>query len=187
LGIDLGLATAGEAAEFEGIRLDEDRFDDRSDDEFRFLSQFFAACIAVMGLVLIIPSSLAWNGWGGLPVEPLGSRWIFIMIFLGALHIMYSIYLFQLLDRSALWSVSIFLLAVACIHGVFTAGTWLDAGIGPVSRFLQLPPTETAAVTLWCFLHLCFSVLLSYLCGRQALRWKQLHQRATRSTAAVES
>jgi hypothetical protein len=187
-GMEFGLQSTGEETEFEGIRLDEDVFEGRSEDEFRFLSQFFAACIGVMGLVLIVPSSLAWNGWAALPVEPLGSRWIFIMIFLGALHIVYAVFLFQVLDRSALWSVSIFLLAVGCTHGIFTAGTWLDAGVGPVSRFLQLPPTDTAAVTLWCFLHLCFSVLLSYLCGSQALRWKQSHQRNhALNAAAIEA
>ena len=175
--IDLGLSRPNQAADFESIQIDEDDFEDRSEDECRFLSQFYAACIGVMGMVLIVPSLLAWGGWSALPVEPLGSRWIFIMIFLGALHIVYAVFLFQIQDRSALWPVSIFLLLVGCIHGIFTAGTWLDQGNGPVSRFLQLPPTETAAVTLWCFLHLCFSVLLSYLCGRHALRWKLRLQR----------
>lgn len=170
---DVGAPPSDTPLEFEGIQIDDEGVAIRFDYEFRFLSQFFAMCIGVMGLVLIVPSLLAWSGWAVLPVEPLGSRWIFIMIFLGALHIVYAIFLFQVQDRSALWSVSLFLLLVGCVHGVFTAGTWLDGGSGPVSRFLQLPPSETAAVTLWCFLHLCFSALLSYLCGRQALRWYQ--------------
>ena len=172
------MAQPSKAADFDGIQLDDIGFEDRSDEDLRILSQFYAACIGFMGLVLIFPSLLAWSGWSVLPVEPLGSRWIFIMIFLGALHIVYAIFLFQIQERAALWAVSFFLLFVACLHGVFTAGTWLDQGYGPVSRFFQLPPTETAAVTLWCFLHLCFSALLSYLCGRHALRWKRKLQRS---------
>lgn len=169
--------TAGDVGEedsaLDTIQIDEDVFEFRSDDELRFLTQFFAACIGFMGIVLIVPSILAWGGWAALPVEPSGSRWVYIMIFLGALHVTYAVFLFQVPERSALWAVAIFLLIVGCIHGIFTVGTWLDAGSGPISRYLQLPPTETAAVTLWCFLHLCFSALLCYLCGRQALRWKQ--------------
>lgn len=169
-----GLADEGEDGDgVDAIQIDEDVSGFRSDDELRFLTQFYAACIGFMGLVLIVPSFLAWGGWAALPVEPMGSRWIFIMIYLGALHLMYAVFLFQVPDRSALWAISLFLLVVGCVHGVFTAGTWLDAGSGPVSRFLQLPASETAAVTLWCFLHLCFSALLCYLCGRQALKWKQ--------------
>jgi hypothetical protein len=158
-----GVAADGsdETEDWDSIRIDEDIFEFRSDDEFRFLTQFFAACIGFMGLVLIVPSMLAWGGWAALPVEPMGSRWIFIMIFLGALHLMYAVFLFQVPERSALWAISIFLLIVGCIHGIFTIGTWLDGGNGPISRFLQLPSAETAAVTLWCFLHLCFSALLS--------------------------
>ncbi len=175
--IDLGLNRPSDATDFDSIQVDEDGFEDRSDSDYQFLSHFYAACIGVMGLVLISLSTLAWSGWSVLPVQPLGSRWIFIMIFLGGLHLVYSIFLFQIPERAALWSVSIFLLMVGCIHGVFTAGTWLDKGSGPVSRFLQLPPTETAAVTLWCFLHLCFSVIFSYLCGRLAQRWKLKLQR----------
>lgn len=169
--IERAMTRPSDAGEFDGLQLDE-TYEDRSDDDCRFLSQFYAASIGFMGMVLILPALLAWSGWTVLPVEPTGSRWIFIMIFLGALHIVYGIFLFQIPERAALWSVSLFLLFVACVHGVFTAGTWLDKGNGRVSHFLQLPPTETPMVTLWCFLNLIFSAILCYLCGRLAIRWR---------------
>ncbi len=180
-GIDMGQPMPDTAPDLSGIDLLEPTDDEPSDEEFRFLSQSFAFCLATLGVFLTVPSLLAWNGWTTLPVESQGSRWIPIMIFLGALHFVYAIFLFQIQDRAALWSVAIFLLAVGCIHGVFTAGTWLDAGVGPVSRFLQVPHGEATTLTLWCLLHLCFAILLCYLCGRQALLWKQRLIRAANS------
>ena len=160
------------APEFSIVDWEDESGGEPSEDEYRFLSQFFAICIGILGTVLIIPSLLAWGGWSALPVQPLGSRWIFIMIFIGGLHWVYAIYLFQIQERAALLAVALFLLAVACVQAVFTAGTWLDGGLGPISRYLQLPPGETAMVTFWCFLHLTIAVVLCYLCGRQAFRWQ---------------
>jgi hypothetical protein len=165
-------------SDFSSIDLHDQSDDVPAESEFQFLAQFFASCIAVLGLMLILPSWLTWLGWSALPMQPLGSRWIYILIFLGALHLVYSIFLFQIHDRAALWSVAIFLLIVGCIQAIFTVGTLLDAGVGPVSQFLQLPPGEANMVTWWCFLHLCFAVLLCYLCGRQALRWKHIELQA---------
>ncbi len=179
--IDLGLEKHSASPDLSGIDLLEPTDIEPSDEEFRLMSQFFAFCLAILGGVLVVPSLLAWNGWTAVPVEPLGSRWVPIMIFLGALHFVYAIFLFQVQDRAALWSVAIFMLVVGCIHGVFTAGTWLDAGVGPVSRFLQLPYGEASTLTLWCFLHLCFAILLCYLCGRQALLWKMSQLRLAKS------
>jgi hypothetical protein len=164
-----------EISEFK-VELGSEYEDVPTEVEFRFLTQFFAMCVGVLGLVLIVPSLMAWGGWTALPVQPLGSRWVFIMVFLGGLHLVYAIFLFQIQDRAGLWSVAVFLLMVSCLQGVFTAGTWLDHGAGPVSRFLQLPVDETATVTLWCFLHLCFAILLGYLCGRQAMRWGRIER-----------
>jgi hypothetical protein len=174
---DVGLAHRRSVADFKGIELSGSDDDGPTEDEYRFLARFFALCVAVLGLVLIVPSAMVWSGWQAFPTYPSGSRWIFVMIFLGGLHLVYAVFLYQLAEGTALWAVAIFLLVIGCIQGVFTAGTYLDYGTGPISGFLQLPPGESATVTLWYFLHLCLAVALCYLCGRQAIWWRRSRQR----------
>jgi hypothetical protein len=126
----------------------------------------------MLGLAMIVPAVMTWTeALSSEEMAPL-SRWQTILLFLGGLHVAYAVYLSQLFDLAALWSVAIFLLATACIQAVMAMGIWLDGGSGPISRWLQIPVELSSSATLWSFLYLCFAAILCSLCGYQAYQWQ---------------
>ena len=144
------------------------------------VTRFIALCVGMLGLAMLAPILANWLqsdfqvNSGGL------SRWQIVQVFLGGLLLAYAVFLYQIFDRAALWSVSVVLLALSCIHAAIAMGTWLDAGAGPMGRWLQIPAPLRAHATLWSFIYTIFGAVLSVLCGYQAFRW----QSADHSTLA---
>lgn len=141
--------------------------------DHKTLARFYGFCISILGLISLVPAIIFLikiNQAEFLAVTP---RWIYLLIFVGALHIVYAVYLIQVADWSSLWAVSILMLVASFFYGVFSTAILLDDGFGPVVQFLQLPVAQMKTATIACLVGLCLSVLTSYLCGREALNWKK--------------
>ena len=137
----------------------------------RFLSKFFGFCFVVLGITIAAPAIYAcilWQQNGAVDLIP---RWVYLLIFVGSLHLVYSIFLFQLPDWSSLWAVAVVLLSLSSIYAIFCAAIWLGDGESVVIRFLQLPTVVQNQGAIWCALMVTLSCLVSYLCGREAINW----------------
>jgi hypothetical protein len=142
-------------------------------DDRTLLVKFFAFCLALLGLVMALPA--AWHWWhlsGEFLVQPL-PRWVFLLLFVGGLHVVYAFFLFQVVDWSALWSVAIVMVVLTAVYGFVAAGVWLDEGRGPIVRFLQVPNAFMRNATIWTLVMVCISGLSGYIFGREAIVWKQ--------------
>jgi hypothetical protein len=167
---NVDLPTIVEIEEVKIELLDDERHDF---DDHRTLAKFYGFCIAILGLVSLVPAIIFLIKHNQAGVSEMTPRWIFFLIFVGALHVIYSIYLIQIADWSALWAVSILMLVASCIYGMLSAAILLDDGYGPVVHLLQLSFSNMRSASIWCLIGLCLSVLTSYLCGREALSWRR--------------
>ena len=141
-------------------------------DDRKFLVRFFAVCISLLGIGMSVPAG--WYWWDMVNsdiVAPL-PRWVFLLIFISGLHVVYSVFLFQLPDWSSLWAVSIVMVVLTAVYGFIAAGVWLDEGGGPIVQFLQVPTSFLRNATIWTLVMLCLSGLSAYVFGREAIAWK---------------
>jgi len=142
-------------------------------DDHRIVARFYGLCIAILGVVSLAPAIVFLVKLNQAGMNEVTPRWIFLLIFVGAMHLIYSVYLMQISDWSALWAISILMLAASCLYGVFCGAILLDDGYGIVSRFLQISSSQQRSAMIWCLIGLTFSVLSSYLCGREAINWRR--------------
>ena len=157
--------------EFVEIKIDDEPIYVTESDN-PLMARFFAICVAMLGLAMIVPAALtSAQSFAGSEMTPM-SRWQIVSLFLGGLHLAYAVYLFQIPDLAALWSVAVFLLAAACVQAVIAMGLWLDSGSGPIRRWLQIPNALASSSTLWSFLYLCFAAILCSMCGYHAYQWQ---------------
>ncbi len=145
--------------------------------DFKTIARFYGVCVGFLGLVSLIPAIIMLVRIQQQDFTAVTPRWIYLMMFVGALHLVYAVYLIQIADWSALWAVSILMLVASCVYGMFSAAIMLDSGFGPIAEFLQLAGTQTRTAGTGCLVGLLFSVLTAYLCGREALNWKRTEQK----------
>ena len=144
--------------------------------DHKALSRFYGLLLALIGLLTAIPAAYFLLGYetGAGETAP---RWIYLLLFCGALQLIYSLFLIQVTDWSALWAISFLSLVVSCMFGAAAAALLVDDGFGPVCQLLQLAFSQRKTAMLACMLGLCTSVLVSYLCGREAWMWQRLAHR----------
>ena len=158
-------------------RTDTQHVADQQKKDHKTLARFYGFCIATLGLVSLVPAIIMLIKINQADMSATTPRWIYLLIFVGALHVVYAVYLIQIADWSALWSVSIMMLVATFFYGIFSTAILLDDGFGPVVRFLQLSVAQMRGAAIWCLIGLCFSVLTSYLCGRESLQWRRNEKR----------
>lgn len=127
------------------------------------------AAISLVGLLpalwAIAAQMEAADGYG------VGS-WVYLMLLLTLLQWAYAIYLGQLPDSSSLWIVTIFTLGLATIYAGLLGITLIARPDTDWLADLDLvEPLRGRRATGWCFIMLCLTSLMSYLCGRLSLRW----------------
>ncbi len=147
------------------------------------LTRFIAVCILILGVINLAPAISQWLAWSSGTESGATPRWIYILMFLAALHLVYAIYLIQIPDWSALISVSIAMLAFAFVFGVVSTGLVLGGSQGTIARTLQLATVLTGPASIWCVAMLCLATLVSYMGGREAINW----HRADRLLAEIIS
>jgi len=153
-------------------------FPKQRDDE-AILARFFGSCVLCIGVLTIVPAVYFWiltnaqEVVGDPRVIDSLSRWAYVLGFLGAMHVLYGLYVMQLVDYGALQMLSIFMLAVTCLYGFVAMSLWLDPGNGKVVRFLQLPEVLKSRAMIWCGIMFGISALGCYLFGRESMMWKR--------------
>ena len=138
----------------------------------KMLARFFALCLAVVAIINMIPAIYHWYHWAQLTDSVPLPRWIYIQIFVGALHLIYAVFLAQIPDWSAMRAVSVALLFMAFIFGIVSTGL-LVGGSGNLSGFLGIPFALNRQACFWCVAMLCLATLMSYWGGKESANWQR--------------
>ena len=83
----------------------------------QILARFFALVLCLVAIVNMVPAIYHWYHWLQLAESMALPRWIYIQIFVGAIHLVYAVFLAQIPDWSAMRAVSVAMLAVAFVFG----------------------------------------------------------------------
>ncbi len=140
------------------------------------LARFFAACLCVAALVNLGPAIYYWVQWSQAVDGQALPRWIYLQVFVAAIHFVYAIYLVQVPDWSSLRSVGFAMLGFAVVFGIVSTGLVVGGGEGIVSQFLELPFVIAYKATIWCVAMLVLSTLLCFVIGREAANWQRTEQ-----------
>ncbi|MFO7903629.1 MAG: hypothetical protein ACQESR_07345 [Planctomycetota bacterium] len=141
--------------------------------------RLLALGIAVLALLDVVPVVVAARqSWGGHPTQWLHAHmlepWALAVILVAILHLVYMIYLLQLPDYSCVRVVSCFLLVISTAYAI-VLGVRLLAPSGNrlmTSLALESNPFSAQQESLWCFLMMTLTGVLSYLAGRAASQWQ---------------
>ena len=153
-------------------------------DDRVVLARFFAICLCGIAIVNVIPAIYFWQQWNELPGGyaagnrvPTLPRWMYLQIFIAAIHVMYAVFLAQIPDWASMRAVSIAMLVVAMVFGLISTGILMGGSEGAVAQFLVLGEASlTRQASIWCVAMLCLATLMSYLGGRESARWQRAEQ-----------
>ncbi len=169
------LAEPGVSALFDQKASWEDRVRKSNSDRV-VLARFFAVSLCVVAVVNMFPALYFGYDWYQSLENSTLPRWIYLQIFLAAIHVLYAIFLFQIPDWSSLRAVSVALLVIAFLFGLTSTSLLVGGGAGELAAFLGLTFTMIQRATIWCVAMLCLSTLMSYLGGREAANWQRAEQ-----------
>jgi hypothetical protein len=150
----------------------EQRLENANSDR-RILAMFFALCLIFVAIVNIVPAIYHWYQWTQLAESMALPRWIYIQIFVGAIHLIYAVYLAQIPDWTAMRAVSIAMLVVAFSFGVVSTGLLVGGGQDNLTGFLGIPYTLNRQACIWCVAMLCLATLMSYWGGKESSNWQR--------------
>ncbi|MDP6467873.1 MAG: hypothetical protein QF918_09045 [Pirellulaceae bacterium] len=101
------------------------------------------------------------------------ARWAYLVLMLAALQGAYSAYVYQLPDWSTVWVVTIVTLVIATGYAMMLGLTFITHGDAWLVRILDLGDVfRGGRDSLWCFVMLCLTSLISYFSGRISVRWR---------------
>ncbi len=146
---------------------------ERANCDRKVLARFFAFCLCFVAVVNVVPALYHGYHWAQLAESMALPRWIYIQIFVGAIHLVYAIFLFQINDWSAMRSVSVAMLVVAFVFGFISTGLLVGGGKGNLTGFLGIPYTLNRQACIWCVAMLCLATLMSYWGGRESNNWQR--------------
>lgn len=155
---------------------------ERKSDE-QILARFFGICVIMIGLITILPSIYYLVVLATADAGQAVPRWAYFIGFLGAVHLLYGIYIWQLLDYSAMQMLSAFMLIATCLYGFTGMALMLDEGDSAVATFLQLPEVLKQRAMIWCGIMFGITALACYLFGREAMSWHRRSLLKSKSTA----
>lgn len=114
------------------------------------------------------------------PLSPGVENWTYLVLFVGGLQIVYSIYLAQLPDWSSVWVAMAATSVVATLYAVGMGMSLMAAPDNEVIAVLGLTQLhEGGYLTLWCLLLTLLTALLSYTMVRTSVKWHKMFQLAT--------
>ena len=119
------------------------------------------------------PALYHWYHWTQLTEMMALPRWIYIQVFIGAIHLVYALFLYQINDWSAMRAVSVAMLFVAFIFGFVSTGLLVAGGDGNLTGFLGIPYMLNRQACIWCVAMLCLATLMSYWGGKESTNWQR--------------
>jgi hypothetical protein len=159
----------------EKIRIEIDSSDDRNDGDDQFLRYVLAAGVLVIGVIVAIPAIMQWSLFlNSEDPSPIG-RWVWLLAFVGGLHVLYAIYAATVDDYGSYRSMAVFFLISACLMGFFGVSLWLGSSTGVISRFLQISALNQPRGAAWCGAMAGLSVLASYVFSRETIFARDRH------------
>jgi hypothetical protein len=101
------------------------------------------------------------------------ARWAYLVLMLATLQVAYAAYVFQLPDWSTVWVVTIVTLVISTGYAMMLGLTLITHGDTWLVGVLDLGDAfRGGRVSLWCFVMLCLTSLVSYFSGRISVRWR---------------
>ncbi|MFW6172031.1 MAG: hypothetical protein ACODAD_16205 [Planctomycetota bacterium] len=141
--------------------------------------RLLAVGIAVLALLDVFPVVVAARqGWGEPPTQWIDAHmlepWAMAVILVAILHLVYMVYLLQLPDYSCVRVVSCFLLVISTAYAIVLGVRLLAPSSNRIMTSLALErnPFSSQQESLWCFLMMTLTGVLSYLAGRAASQWR---------------
>ena len=141
----------------------------------KLFARFFAICLVLVAVLNVIPAGLQWYHWAQLAESAPLPRWIYIQIFIGAIYLIYAVFLAQVPDWSALRAVSVAMLFTAFVFGIVSTGL-LIGGHGDFSGYLGVPFALNRQACIWCVAMLCVATLMSFWGGKESAHWQRAEQ-----------
>ncbi len=147
-----------------------------SNSDRRVLARFFAYTVCMVAMINLLPAFIDGYTWYHAVETTILPRWIYLLVFVAAVHVIYAVLLFQIPDWSTLRAVSIALLGIAFVFGLFSTSLLFEGGGGIITNFLGLSYSIVQRAVIWCVAMLCLSTLMSYWGGREAAQWQRAEQ-----------
>ena len=147
-----------------------------SNSDRRVLARFFAFTVCMVAMINLLPAFIDGYAWYQAIETTILPRWIYLLVFVAAVHVIYAVLLFQIPDWSTLRAVSIALLGIAFVFGLFSTSLLFEGGGGIITNFLGLSYSIVQRAVIWCVAMLCLSTLMSYWGGREAAQWQRAEQ-----------
>lgn len=173
LKIDIGdsVDSVQEASQVHDPRSWEERLEQANADR-RILARFLAICLCLVAIMNMAPAIYYWLQLSHSQTMP---RWIYIQVFVGAVHLVYAFFLAQIPDWSAMRAISIAMLVAAFGYGLVSTGL-LVGGQGSLVAFLAIPFSLSRQALIWCVAMLCVSTLMSYWSGKESTNWQRAEE-----------
>ncbi len=143
----------------------------------RNLAAWFIAClILVVGLANLVPAIYHWHVWSKDTLNVVFPKWIFMLIFIAALHLLYSLFAFQISDWSALRAVAIVVLIFAAVFVFVFSELLLGKSESKVADYINLPDTMRKTAIVWTAVMLLMELTTCYLAARESFVWQRIEK-----------
>jgi len=101
------------------------------------------------------------------------ARWAYLVLLLAMVQASYAAYVYQLPDWSTVWVVTLVTLLIATGYAMMLGLTFITRSDSWLVSLLDLGDVfRGGRASLWCFVMLCLSSLVSYFSGRISVRWR---------------
>ena len=140
------------------------------------LPRFFGISAIALGFLTVLPVVYFQFDLGDAVRGESIPRWLYLLGFLGSLHVLYGLYVTQWVDFSSLQVLSLFMLTVTCLYGFIAIALLLEDTNGVVSEGLQVTFSLHQRAIVWCGIMFGITALTCYWFGREAMSWQQRQQ-----------
>ena len=155
---------------------------DRSRGDRNLVARFIACLIFVVGLVNLVPAIYHWHIWSSDPLNVVFPKWIFMLIFIAALHVLYALFAFQIADWSALRAVSVVVLVFAAVFVFVFTELLLGKTDSKVAEYINLPGSMVKTAIIWTAVMLLMELITCYLTARESFYWQRIEKLSGRLT-----
>jgi hypothetical protein len=138
----------------------------------KVLTRFLAFCLFLIAIVNVIPALNHFQTWWGMGESMPLPRWIYLQFFAGCIFLLYSVFLLQVQDWSALRGVSIAMLVLAFLFGAASTAL-LVADDGWIAGVLEIPYALSRTASMWCVIVVCLTTLISIWAGKESINWQR--------------
>jgi hypothetical protein len=142
----------------------------------RMRATYLSLGMLIVSIVSLIPVGMYLVETASVSQQVIAT-WVGILMLLGAVNLVYAVYVYQLADWTSVWVAACWLLANSVILAVTLSALALS---GPAGRFTGLIGMSVGLhpkAILWLLMMLSLTGLMAYLAGRESFRWKRDEQK----------